>query len=935
MHPIPTRQTAAAKEHLYLVDGSSFIFRAYYALPKMSRSDGTPINAVFGFASMLYKLLEDLANSAKPTHLAVIFDAARESFRNEIYPSYKAQRPDAPEDLIPQFDLIREAVKAFNVPCIEMSGFEADDIIATYARQASEQGMKVTIVSSDKDLMQLVTDRVELFDSMKNRPIGPNEVKEKFGVLPDKVTDVQALAGDSVDNIPGVPGIGIKTAAELINTFGDLETLLKRAHEIPQPKRREKLIAHAKDARVAKKLVTLKNDVPLALALDKLTVREVKPHELIPFLERMEFKSLKSKAEGKLGKAPDAHTPSPPSTKIDTARYSCVTDLKSLKRWIDRAIEQGHVAVDTETTGLDPMRATLVGVSLALADGDACYIPLRHSSAGSGNLDFEGKAKEAIVQISPTAAVPELKRLLEDSSVLKIGQNMKYDYLVFRGEGIEVSPFDDTMLMSYVLDCGLHGHGMNELSELHLAHKPIAFKDVAGTGKFQVTFDYVPLEKATAYAAEDADVTLRLWKLLKPQLARKRLVTVYETLERPLVPILAQMEEAGVAIDSALLKRLSQEFAARLAQLEHDIHALAGETFNVASPRQLGTVLFEKMKLEGGRRGKSGEYSTDADTLERLAAEGHKLPGKILEWRQLAKLKSTYTDALHDQVNPKTKRIHTSYALAGTSTGRLASTDPNVQNIPIRTEEGRKIRTAFVADTGNVLLSADYSQIELRLLAHLANIDTLKQAFREGVDIHALTASEVFGVSVKGMDPMVRRSAKAINYGIVYGMSAYGLAAQIGVSREEAKAYMEAYFKRFPGIKEYMESTKEFCRKHGYVVTLFGRRCHLPSIHNKNSALRAFAERAAINAPLQGTAADIIRRAMIRLPKALAEGGLKKVRMLLQVHDELVFEMSASDVARAAPVIRRVMERASEPVVRLDVPLVVDCHHGKNWDEAH
>jgi DNA polymerase I len=935
--PKPQAKPKAGKAgHLYLVDGSSFIFRAYYALPKMSRTDGTPVNAVFGFSAMLFKLLEDLADGAKPTHLAVVFDAARESFRNEIYPDYKAQRPDAPEDLIPQFELIRDAVKAFHVPCIEMRGFEADDIIATYAREASEKGIKVTIVSSDKDLMQLVTDGVELYDSMKNRPIGPNEVKEKFGVFPNKVIDVQALAGDSVDNIPGVPGIGVKTAAELINQYGDLETLLKRAGEIKQPKRREKLLAHAEDARIAKRLVTLKDDVPLKEKIESFTVRAPRAKDLFPFLDTMEFKSLKAKAQAKFGPAPAAEGgEAAKAARIDTGHYACITELKTLKSWVATAREQGFCAVDTETTSLDAMQAALVGVSLALGPGEACYIPLRHKAGGGEGLDLDGKKGKPVAQLAPAAALKELKPLLEDPGILKVGQNLKYDFLIFLREGIEVAPIDDTMLMSYALECGLHGHGMDELSAMHLGHTPISFKQVAGTGKNQVTFDYVPLKEATAYAAEDADVTLRLWRVFKPRLPKEGLTTVYETLERPLVPVLARMEEAGVKADAAILKRLSNEFAGRLAKLEKEIHKIAGNEFNIASPRQLGKILFEDMKLSGGRKGKSGDYSTDADTLEALAAEGHKLPAKVLAWRQLAKLKSTYTDTLQNQINPETGRVHTSYALAATSTGRLASTDPNVQNIPIRTEEGRKIRTAFVAEKGNVLVSADYSQIELRLLAHLADIEALKEAFHKGLDIHAMTASQVFGVPIEGMDPMVRRSAKAINYGIIYGMSAFGLAAQIGVSREEAKAYMDAYFKRFPGIKEYMETTKEFCRKHGYVTTIFGRRCHVRGIKDKNANLRAFSERAAINAPLQGSAADVIRRAMIRIPGALEAAKLSRVRMLLQVHDELVFELPKADAEKAIPVIRRVMERAPEPTVRIAVPLTVDCHTGKNWDEAH
>ncbi|MCH8172014.1 MAG: DNA polymerase I [Proteobacteria bacterium] len=923
-------------DHIYLIDGSGYIFRAYYALRNIKpRSDGTPINAVLGFSNMLYKLLEDLVHNEKPTHIAVIFDAGRRTFRNDIYPDYKAHRPDAPEDLIPQFPLIREAVAAFNVPCIEMKGYEADDIIATYAKQAQEQGINVTIVSSDKDLMQLVEDGIELFDSMKNRHIGPDQVKEKFGVGPDQVIDVQALAGDSVDNIPGVPGIGVKTAAELINTYGDLETLLERAEEIKQPKRRESLINHAEDARIAKQLVTLKQDVPLDQGVDDFKVREIDPEVLYPFLDAMEFKALKAKAISRLGALEGDKDPAPEATKVKRNGYQCISEMKDLKAWIGKIREAGLCAVDTETTGLNVMRADLVGISLALEAGEACYIPLRHKSRQEGTLDLDGASENGIEQIPFDEALKALKPLLEDPGVLKIGQNIKYDTLVFLKEGIRLGPIDDTMLISYVLEAGLHGHGMDELAVLHLDHKPVSFKDVAGVGKNQVTFDYVPLDQAVHYAAEDADITARLWRLLKPQLAKQKLVNVYETLERPLVPVLAEMEKHGIKVDGDLLSRLSNEFAERLKDLEAEIHKMAGCEFNIASPKQLGKILFEDMKFPGGKKGKSGDYSTSASVLEQLVAEGHEFPARILDWRQLAKLKNTYTDSLQNEVNVKTGRVHTSFAMAATSTGRLASSDPNIQNIPIRTEEGRKIRKAFIAEPGNKLLSADYSQIELRLLAHMADIKALKEAFRDGLDIHAMTASEVFGVPIEGMDPATRRKAKAINFGIIYGISAFGLANQIGVTREEARAFMDTYFKRFPGIQNYMETTKEFCRKKGYVETLFGRRCHVRSINDKNPNLRAFGERAAINAPLQGSAADIIRRAMIRMPEELKKANLPNVKMLLQVHDELIFETPEQDLDKAIPVIKKVMEGAHLPAIALDIPLTVDCGFGDNWDQAH
>ena len=970
--PVSRAQSAAPAlkkgDHLYLIDGSGYLFRAYHALPPLTRkSDGLPTGAVAGFSNMLWKLLEDTKAGDKPTHLAVIFDAGRKTFRNDIYADYKANRPEPPEDLIAQFPLVKEATRAFGVPAIEMAGFEADDLIATYARLAREKGVKVTIVSSDKDLMQLVVDgKVELLDTMKNRRIATAEVIEKFGVPPAKVIAVQALAGDSSDNVPGAPGIGVKTAAELIDQYGDIETLLKRASEIKQPKRRESLMENAEKIRISEKLVTLDNNVPVKEQIKSFAVCEPTPDQLLPFLKKMEFAQLTRRAAAALGvEDADAIAPAPETTapakktitapppqkdeallakgtpgavmdmgvlkkKIDYDAYETVTDMAALERWIARAREAGEVCVDTETTSLDAMQAELCGISLSIAPNVACYIPVGHRKAAGLDL---GDGKE-IKQLSEKDVLAKLKPLLEDDSVLKIGQNIKYDYLVFLQRGLRLAPIDDTMVMSFVLDTVLHGHGMDALSELHLQHKPIAFEDVCGKGKDKTTFDVVALKEATRYSAEDADVTLRLHRLLKPRLAAESLATVYETLERPLIPILADMERAGITIAPSALAKLSNDFAKEMARLETEIHKLAGGSFNLGSPKQLGEILFDRMKLPGGSRTKMGAWSTDADVLEELAAQGHELPRKILEWRQLAKLRSTYTEALPTFINPKTGRVHTSYALAAASTGRLASTDPNLQNIPIRTEEGRRIRQAFIAIPGHKLISADYSQIELRLLAHMADIPALKKAFADGLDIHAMTASEIFGVAVKGMPADVRRRAKAINFGIVYGISAFGLANQLGIGRGEADAYIKKYFERFPGIRDYMEATKEYAREHGYVETLFGRRVHIREIKSTNPSMRGGAERAAINAPLQGTAADIIRRAMIRLPAAFAEKMLKS-RMLLQVHDELVIEAPDAEVEKATAVAKAIMEKSSLPVLELSVPLTVEARAGNNWDEAH
>ncbi len=966
--PAPISTTALKKgDHLYLVDGSGYLFRAYHALPPLTRkSDGLPVGAVSGYCNMMWKLLEDMKGTDAPTHLAVVFDAGAVTFRNTIYDQYKANRPPPPDDLIPQFPLVRDATRAFGVSCVEMDGFEADDLIATYARLAREAGARCTIISSDKDLMQLVEDgKVELYDTMKNKRIGAAEVMEKFGVPPSKVIEVQALAGDSVDNVPGVRGIGIKTAAELINLYGDLETLLSRAGEIKQPKRRETLIENAQNARVSKKLVTLDAHATIPEGPERFAVHEPDPKELIAFLKGMEFNSITRRVAAHFGiedaeaiaptvepsataadrvvKQADRETPRVVESHVgavagrdaivkpvDLDAYKTVTTAKDLDAWIVRAREEGHVCIDTETTGLDAMTAGLCGVSLAVAPGEACYIPCGHRK-GDG-LDF-GAAGD-LVQMDAADVLARLKPLLEDPSILKIAQNLKYDFTIFARRGIRVAPYDDTMLISYVLDGGLHGHGMDELSELHLSHKPIAFADVAGKGKDKITFDCVPIAAATRYSAEDADVTLRLHLLLKARLPAEGKTTVYETLERPLVAVLADMEGEGVTIDPDLLRRLSNDFAQQQAAMEKEIHALAGENFNIGSPKQLGDILFGKFKLEGGRKTKTGAWSTDSDVLEDVAAQGHPIAKMVLDWRGLAKLRGTYTDALPTYINARTGRVHTSYNMAATSTGRLASTDPNLQNIPVRTEEGRRIRQAFIAPRGAKLISADYSQIELRLLAHIADIPQLKKAFADALDIHAMTASEMFGVPIKGMPAETRRRAKAINLGIIYGISAFGLANQLSIARGEADDYIKKYFQRFPGIRDYMETTKAFAREHGYVETLFGRRMHIREIKSPVPGFRAGAERAAINAPIQGTAADVIRRAMARMPEALAKKKLK-AKMLLQVHDELIFEAPDAEVEKTKTVVTAVMEKASLPAIQLSVPLTVDARAAQNWDAAH
>jgi DNA polymerase I len=966
-------------DHLYLVDGSGYIFRAYHGLPPLTRkSDGLPVGAVQGFCNMLWKLLKETRANEKPTHLAVIFDESSKTFRNDIYPQYKAQRPEPPTDLRPQFGIIRQATKAFNVACVEQANYEADDLIATYARLATEAGATCRIVTSDKDLMQLVRPGVMLLDTMKDKSISDPEVFEKFGVAPEKVIDVQALAGDSVDNVPGVPGIGIKTGAQLITEYGDLETLLSRAGEIKQQKRRENLIEFADQARLSKRLVTLEDHVPLDHDVGDFAVDTPRASELIGFLKALEFVSFTKKIAGELEvdssvvepsvieikywppegvevAAPQVdsrlrgndETPSPsapiPSSVDDTseadlkaipfvhANYETVTTIEALDRWIADATTQGHVAVDTETDALDSMQAGLVGVSMSITPGKACYIPLAHTAAEGGGLFGSEKLAG---QIKLEDAIAHLKPLLENPAVVKIGQNLKYDLQVLRRYGTDITPIDDTMLLSYAIESGENGHGMDEMSEKHLGHKPISFKEVAGSGKSAISFAQVPLDRATAYAAEDADVTLRLWKLLKPRLLKKHKVTVYETLERPLIPVLETMEHEGILVDRAVLAKLSNEFANFQGKIELTIHELAGERFNIGSPKQLGDILFGKMALPGGRKTATGAWSTDSDALEDLAAQGIELARKVVDWRQLAKLRSTYTDALPTYINPTTGRVHTSYSMASTSTGRLSSSEPNLQNIPVRTEEGRRIRTAFIAASGCKLLSADYSQIELRVLAHVANIPQRKKAFADGLDIHAMTASEMFGVPIEGMDSAVRRRAKAINFGIIYGISAFGLANQLSISREEAGDYIKTYFSRFPAIKTYMEETKKFARENGYVETIFGRRCHFPRITSPNASERAFMERASINAPIQGAAADIIRRAMIRMQEALDTAKLS-TKMLLQVHDELIFEVRDDEIEATVEVVKRVMEKAPEPAVKLAVPLQVDARAAMNWDEAH
>ena len=989
--PVPAR-AAAKGDHIFLVDGSSYIFRAYHALPPLNRkSDGLQVNAVLGFCNMLWKLLRDMPQDNRPTHLAIVFDKSEVTFRNTLYPDYKAHRPPAPDDLIPQFALIREAVRAFELPCLEQAGFEADDLIATYAREAGERGATATIVSSDKDLMQLVTDKVVMYDTMKDRRIGIAEVIEKFGVPPEKVVEVQALAGDSTDNVPGVPGIGIKTAAQLIVEYGDLETLLLRAGEIKQPKRREALIANAEKARISRQLVLLDDKVKLDVPLDELAVQEPDARKLIAFLKAMEFSTLTRRVaeysqidpadvEADAGnKSGGASSPAPAKAKssddsgdlfaapatlkpgadkqdkasspkgtpislaaaraeaarklpVDRSKYQTIQNLDQLKAWIARIHDTGHVAIDATANSIDPMQADICGIALALAPNDACYIPLAHKQSGGGAGLFD--AGIAPDQIKTADAIAALRPVLESAGILKIGFNIKFNAVLFAQHGITLRNHDDAQLMSYALDAGRNAHGLATLAELWLGHAVLTDAEIIGLGKNKLSFDQVSIEKFTSTAAEDADVIIRLWRILKPRLVAERMTTVYETLERPLISVLARMERRGISIDRQVLSRLSGDFAQTAARVEAEIQRIAGEPFNVGSPKQIGDIIFGKMGIGGGSKTKTGAWSTSAQILDDLAEQGHEFPKKILEWRQVSKLKSTYTDALPTYVHPQTHRVHTTYALAATTTGRLSSNEPNLQNIPVRTEDGRKIRRAFIASPGHKLVSADYSQIELRLLAEIADIPVLKQAFRDGLDIHAMTASEMFGVPIKDMPSEVRRRAKAINFGIIYGISAFGLANQLGIAREEASTYIKKYFERFPGIRAYMDDTKESCRRNGYVTTLFGRKMYYPDIKASNASVRAFNERASINARLQGTAADIIRRAMIRMEEALAEHKLS-AQMLLQVHDELIFEVPDGEVAATLPVVQHVMQDAPFPAVLLSLPLQVDARAASNWDEAH
>jgi DNA polymerase-1 len=979
-----TKPEAAGKpvargDHVYLIDGSGYIFRAYHALPPLTRpSDGLPVGAVHGFCAMLWKLLREAGELSPPTHLAVIFDYSAKSFRNELFKGYKAHRPDIPEDLVPQFPLIRDAVKSFSVACIEQEGYEADDIIATYAAEALASGADVTIVSSDKDLMQLVRPGVRMYDTMKNKVIGEAEVMERFGVPPEKVIEVQALIGDSTDNVPGVPGIGVKTAALLINEYGDLDTLLARASEITQPKRRESLINFADQARLSRMLVILDSHVPVEMPLAETLVRQPDPETLTSFMRKLEFNTLLRRvAEGLGAELPEGGkaatppkaaarksnydhplrrgftgaAPAPARQEVgegspaqlateraaklaalpfDRSKYKTVIDPQCLAALLDAARDQGHVAFHAKVTSSDPMQGELVGVALALESGRAAYVPLAHR--GSEGLDLGGEG--SVKQMGLREGLDLLKPLLEDPAVLKIVQNAKFDMVVLARYGIVLEAFDDPCLMSYALDAGRAEHLPEQLAGTLLSYTCLTHKEIVGSGRTAVTFDRVPLARATEFAGEEVDIGLRLWLVLKPRLVSEHVTTVYETLERPIAPVLAGMERTGIRVERAALAGLSGSFAQSLARLEDEIKELAGEDFNIGSPKQLGEILFDKMSLPGGRRTKTGAWRTDASALEELAAEGHELPRKVLDWRLLAKLKSTYTDALPTYIHPETGRVHTSYALAATTTGRLSSLEPNLQNIPVRTAEGRAIRKAFVPDKGKRLISADYSQIELRVLAHMAETPTLRQAFADGLDIHAMTASEMFGVPIAGMDPAIRRRAKAINFGIVYGISAVGLAAQLGISRNEAGAYIKTYFERFPGIRDYMENTKAEARRQGYVKTLFGRKVHYPEINTKNPSLRGNFERAAINAPIQGSAADIIRRAMIRMVPALAAAGLN-ARMLLQVHDELVFEAPEDEVDKTMEVAQSVMEKAPEPVLKLKVPLKVDACAGDNWEAAH
>ncbi len=922
---------------LYLVDGSGFIFRAYHAIPPLTRPDGTPVNAVYGFTAMMVKLLTDF----HAPYIAVIFDAARKNFRNDIYEDYKANRTEPPEDLIPQFPMFRTATEAFEIPCLELEGYEADDLIATYARLAKQEGKDVVIVGSDKDLMQLVDDHVRLYDPIKQKFIGPAEVEEKFGVPPHKVIDVQALAGDSIDNIPGVPGIGVKTAAQLINEYESLENLLDNLESVKQNKRRETLKENRDNAIISKKLVTLDTHVDVSVSLSGMKTRNPDTPKLAAFLQEQGFKTIYARLR-KTVDMPDVQPDSANENSkdkgvtwieerlpsIENNVYTLITDTQTLKQWMQKADEKGILAVDTETTSLTPAKAGLVGISIAIEPGEAAYIPLGHTKPDQDLLT--GDDSPDIEQIPLDEALSIVKPVLEDPGILKIMHNAKYDWQMLAAAGIEVSPVDDTILLSYVLDGTRHGHGMDELSALFLDHTPIRYTDIVGKGKSQITFDKVPPHQALDYAAEDAEITLRFHNIFKPRLAQEQCASVYENCERPLIPVIARMELTGIKIDTGILQDLSRDFARRLGLLEEEIHDMAGHSFNVGSPKQIGSVLFDEMGLQGGKRTKTGDWSTTASLLEDLAAQGHDIVQKILDWRQLAKLKSTYTDALQNEINPKTGRVHTSYHMALTNTGRLSSSDPNLQNIPIRSEDGRKIRTAFVAEEGWTLLSADYSQVELRLAAELAGVKALQQAFRDGVDIHTHTAAKVFAIPEEEVTPELRRQAKAINFGIIYGISAYGLASQLGCSQGEASSFIKQYLTNFSEIQDYMQQKKEEARSFGYVRTLYGRKCVISGINDKNMAKRNFAERQAINAPLQGTAADIMKRAMIKIPPVLEKENLR-ARMLLQVHDELIFEVPDDELDATREAVIKTMQDVS----RLSVPLIAEAGHGKNWGEAH
>jgi DNA polymerase-1 len=936
---MPDASTPPAQNHLYLVDGSSYIFRAYHRLPPLTNRHGQPAGAVYGYTTMLWKLADGLSKADGPTHMAVILDASEHTHRNEMYDKYKAHRPPPPEDLVPQFPLIRVATRAFSIPCIEEVGLEADDIIACYVTAAKAAGWKVTIVSSDKDLMQLIDEDagIDMLDTMNDRRIGREQVLEKFGVPPEKVGDVLALMGDSVDNVPGVPGIGPKTASQLIQQFGDLETVLASTDQITKPKLKQSLIDHAPNARLSRELVRLVCDANLPEPLEALEIKHIPPDPLREFLEDQGFKSLLNRLSGTpqqtgatvrndVMAAVEAKRPAELEIiEVDRSKYETITDEAALDRWIAEAASQGYVALDTETDCIDCIIARLAGVSLATAPNRACYIPVGHSGA-----DLYSDAPS---QLPIGIVIEKLKPLLEDPSVLKIGHNFKYDWVMFDKAGVCVAPVDDTMVMSFDLDAGRSfGHGLDELAKAHFGHECITYKSLCGTGAKQITFDKVPLGPATEYAAEDADITLRLWLRLKPRLAAENVARVYERVDKPLVPVISRMERRGIKVDRDYLARLSAEFGRDIQGLEARIYEAACGPFTIGSPQQLGEVLYGRLGLKGGRKGKSGQYSTDVNELERLAGEGIECARLVLDWRQLTKLKSTYTDALQQQINAETGRVHTSFSLTGAQTGRLSSNDPNLQNIPIRTEVGRKIRDAFIADSGYKLLSADYSQIELRLAAHMADVPQLKEAFRAGADIHAITAEELFG----SVDRDTRAKAKTVNFAILYGISSWGLAGRLGVSKEEGKAIIDRYFERFPGIRDYIHSTLAFAREHGFTRTMFGRKTHFePNIRSPNPSIRGGAERAAINAPIQGTSADLIKRAMARMDDALAENGLSGVKMLLQVHDELVFEVPEGQEEQAAAVIKQVMASAAEPGQKLDVPLEVEVGWGAHWGEAH